>query len=188
MPSKLKKLGIFNAKEAQSSAGIGRHTLSRWVKQEKLLRIDRGLYMHPKSSIDPEELDFAMAYKYFGPDAAVSGLSALFHYGLIDQAPQQVWLIVPQAKKNERKKYKCLRTSTPFTKGIEDRGCFKITNIERTLIESLKFATKLGLRIAINATRRALKDDLTTETKLGKMATALNLKKTFDKYWEAIIL
>lgn len=62
-----------------------------------------------------------------------------------------------------------------------------MTNIERTIIEALRYSSKLGPRLAINAARKALQDNLTTERKLGEMATKLKLRPVIEKFWEAIV-
>lgn len=187
---KLKKMAIFKASQAKNQLNIGRHTLARRVQQGTVQRLSRGLYIHPKIIIDPEILDFAIACAHFGKNTAIGGLSALFYYRLINQAPQQVWIIIPKEKKSEGigKKYKCLRTSTSFSNGISTKKYFKITNIERTLLESLKFSTKIGIRTSINAARQALENRLTTEKKLALMAKKLKMKRVLKKYWEVIVI
>ena len=147
--------------------------------------------MHPDCSIDSVELDFAVACKHFGEHAAIAGTSALFYYGLIAQVPQHIWLVMQQSRKNrinlKHNKYKCLRTTTTFKYGIDKKKHFKITNIERTIVESLWFSTKLGSRLAINAARVSLAKDITTERKIGKMAERLDMESTLAKYWESIV-
>lgn len=187
--NQLKLLGIFNTKEAQVKFGISQPTLSRWAAKGRIKRIGRGLYIHPEFIIPPEELDFAIACAHFGFHSAVGGLSALFHYQLIEQIPQQIWMIVPSSRKDQssESKYKCLRTCTTMQIGIENKKHFRITNIERTLLEAMRFATKIGPRVVIAATREAFKEGLTTESKLGKMAEKLGMKAILKKYWEAIV-
>ena len=152
--------------------------------------MSRGLYIHPESSVLPEYLDFAIACSHFGFKSVIGGLSALFYYGLIEQAPEQVWLIVPPARKDEstQKKYKCLRTNTSLTIGIDKKQYFKITNVERTLLEAMKFSTKIGQRTAISSARKALREGLTTEKKLVQMSSRLKMKNVLEKYWEAIVI
>ena len=107
-------MGLFKPDEVQKKIGIAQSTLSRWVDKGFINHVSRGLYIHPQSSVSPEYLDFAIACSHFGFKSAIGGLSALFYYGLIEQVPQQVWLIVPPARKDEsiQRKYKCLRTQT----------------------------------------------------------------------------
>ena len=187
----LKNLAIFDAAQACEKAGVSRHTLSRWARSGKLHRVGRGLYTHPDCTIDPAELDFAVACKHFGEQAAIAGASALFYYGLITQVPQQIWLVVQQSRKNrinfKHNRYKCLRTATTFKHGIDKKKHFKITSIERTIVESLWFSAKLGPRLAINAARASLAEGITTERKIGKMAEQLDMESTLAKYWESIV-
>ncbi len=184
---RLKKIGMFTADTAAAKLGISQPTLSRWVKAGLIERVGRGLYQHPEADTDIKYLDFAVACATFGPKSAIGGLSALSFYGLIEQVPAQIWIIVAPEKRNSKSLYRCLRTQTSFRYGIEKMNSFYITNIERTLIESLKFASKIGPRIVIQATRKAIQQGLTTEVKLGQMARRLKLHKILEKYWEVVV-
>lgn len=184
---RLKKTGLFSAAIASAKFGVSQPTLSRWVKAGLIERVGRGLYQHPEADFNIEYLDFAVACATFGRKSAIGGLSALFFYGLIEQVPTQIWIIVAPEKRNSKSLYRCLRTQTSFRFGIEKKDSFYITNIERTLIESLKFASKIGPRIVIQAIRKAIQQGLTTEVKLGQMARRLKLHKTLEKYWESIV-
>ena len=187
---KLQSMGLFKPNDVQKKIGISQSTLSRWVDKGFIKHVSRGLYIHPQSSVLPENLDFAIACSHFGFKSAIGGLSALFYYGLIEQAPEQIWLIVPPYRKDEsaQKKYKCLRTHTSLRIGIDKKKFFKITNVERTLLEAIKFATKIGQRTVISSTRKALRERLTIEKKLVQMSVRLKMKNVLEKYWEAIII
>ena len=187
---KLQSIGLFKPDEVQKKIGISQSTLSRWVSKGFIKHVSRGLYIHPQSSVLPEHLDFAIACSHFGLKSAIGGLSALFYYGLIEQVPEQVWLIVPSSRKDEsaQRKYKCLRTHTSLRIGIDKKKHFKITNIERTLLEAMKFATKIGQRTAISSARKAFKEKLTTEKKLVQMSSRLKIKNVLEKYWESIVV
>ena len=187
---KLQSMGLLKPDEVQKKIGISQSTLSRWVDKGLIKHVSRGLYIHPQTSVLPEHLDFAIACSRFGFKSAIGGLSALFYYGLIEQAPEQVWLIVPPARKDEsnQKKYKCLRTQTSLRIGIDKKKDFKITNVERTLLEAMKFAIKIGQRTAISFARKALKERLTTKKKLVQMSSRLKIKNVLEKYWEAIVI
>ncbi len=186
-PQDVKKLGIVTAHQLQEKLGISQPTLSRWTKNSEILRLSHGFYVHPDYAIPPEELDFAIACAKFGLKSAIGGLSALYHYRLIEQPPAQVWLVVPPSKADRNRLYRNLRTKTTPKYGIDIFRFYRITNIERTVIEALKFAVKIGPRVAINAARKALQEGLTTEKKLGEMAKKLKLQSVLQKYWEAIV-
>ena len=187
---KIQSMGLFQLNEIQKKIGVSQSTLSRWTRKGLIKHVSRGLYIHPQSSVLPEHLDFAIACSHFSSKSIIGGLSALFYYGLIEQAPEQVWLIVPSSRKDEsiQKKYKCLRTHTSLRIGIDKKAYFRISNIERTLLEAMKFATKVGQRTAISSARKALTEGLTTEKKLAQMSSRLKMKNVLQKYWEAIVV
>lgn len=186
-PETLEKIGLFTAKEAWRKKRVSQPTLSRWVKSGSIERVARGFYLHPDSDFDPVTLDFSVACAKFGPHSAIGGLSALYHYGLIEQAPNQVWISIPAKRIGRNPFYRCLRTKMSPDIGIVTNGNYRITTVERALFEAMKFGSKIGPRVAINAVRRALKEGKTTELKLGQMAKRLKLRPVLEKYWEAIV-
>lgn len=48
--AKLKKAGIFKLEDAQK-IGVSQPALSRLVKQGKINRVGRGIYVHPKANV-----------------------------------------------------------------------------------------------------------------------------------------
>ena len=185
-PQIFQKKGLFTLDDTRK-AGVSHQTLYRWLKAGKILRAGRGRFIHPSNKLAPEEYEYAVACANFGKKAAVGGLTALFKYGLIEQVPQQVWVVVPTNKNSIQNVYRCLRTTTQLRDGVDDFNNYRMTNIERTLLEALKFASKIGPRVAINAVRKALKESLTTEAKLGNMASKLKMRNILEKYWESIV-
>lgn len=183
---KLKKLGVFRIVDAQR-LGVSQPTLSRWVAQGKLSRLERGLYMHPNAPRYSENLDYIIACAKFGPDSAIAGMTALFYHGLIEQVPQRIWLVVPENVQTKEAFYRCIRTQTDPKIGIEKHGDYRITNLERTIVEAFRYSSKIGLRIALRATRLALANKRTNLQKIYKQAKALKLEKFLEKYWEAIV-
>ena len=71
--TQLKKLGPFSIAQAEK-IGISHQELSRLVKEEKIHRMERGVYIHTDASF-PREIDFQIACKKFGPKSAVGGPS-----------------------------------------------------------------------------------------------------------------
>jgi predicted transcriptional regulator of viral defense system len=182
----LKKLGIFRVRDARQ-LGISQPTLSRLVKNKLITRLGTGLYVHPDAKISHHHLDYILACSKFGPKSAIGGLTALFHYGLIEQVPQRVWVMVPYNIKTNASLYRCIRTKTNPQVGIQDHGNYKITDLERTLVEAFRYASKIGLRIAFRATRTALVEKRTTLPKLHRQAKALGLENVLERHWEALI-
>lgn len=183
--SKLKKLGLFTLSQAKE-VGISHQDLSRFVKEDKVLRMARGIYRHPGITVN-REIDFQVACTKFGPNSAVGGLSALFYYNLAEQVPLQTWVLVPSEKRSREKGYRLIRTQTPLNIGIIEGNSYRIVSIERAIAEGLKLATKIGERTAIKAARDAIKQKRTTLNKIGKMAKDLGFDSYLTKYFEAIV-
>ena len=183
---KLLRLGVFHQKEAVR-AGVSAPTLSRLVQEGRILRLDQDIYRHPEADIDADTEDFVVACMKFGPHSVIGGATALFHYHLIDQAPAQIWVLVPPSKLSRTKLYRCLRTKTDLTIGVEDHGRYRITTIERSIIEAFRYASKLGLEMAIKAAKFGISQQLTTPVKIARQARALGLESTISKYWEILI-
>ena len=182
---KLKKLGIFNLAQAKNM-GLSQQSLSRLVAAHKLKRVSHGIYLHPEAELD-KDVGFQIACAKFGPEAAIGGLSALFHYNLAEQVPGHVWIIVPAKKRSNMPGYKLIRTKTKMDHGIVNEKGYRIVSVERAILEGLKYIMKIGERTALRAAREALAKKQTTELKLGKAAKELGLESVLIKYLEAII-
>ena len=182
---KIKKLGVFTLAQGKA-AGISQQDISRLVAKRDLVRLGRGIYLHPKASLD-KDVGFQIAYSKFGPDSAIGGLSALYHYNLAEQVPGEIWVIVSPEKKTRETGYKLFRTKTRPDKQIIDEKGYRIVTIERAVLEALKFITKIGERTAIKAARDALATRKTTEAKLVKAAKELELESVLAKHLEVIV-
>ena len=180
----LAKGGVFSWKEA-SQTGISRRSFQRLLKENTIRQIRRGYYVHANSKIPAEHLDFTIACKHFGPNAIIGGLTALFHYGLTDSAPRHVWVLVPTDRRRAPALFRCIRTNIPANIGVVDRGSFRITSIERTIVDAFKFSTKIGLGTAVKAARTAVFEKQTTVAKISQQAEAMGLFKMIQKHWEA---
>lgn len=182
---KFKKLGVFTLAQGKA-AGISQQDISRLVATKDLVRLDRGIYLHPKTSLD-KDVGFQIAYSKFGPGSAIGGLSALYHYNLAEQVPGEIWMMVPPEKRTRENGYRLIRTNTSLDKQIIDEKGYRIVTVERAALEALKFITKVGERTAIKAAREALATRRTTEAKLAKAARELELESVLAKYLEVIV-
>lgn len=182
---KLKKLGVFTLDQGKS-LGINQQDISRLVAAKELVRLGRGIYLHPKASLDGD-VGFQIAYSKFGSDSAIGGLSALYHYNLAEQVPGEIWVMVSPEKRTREAGYKLIRTKTRLDKQIIYEKGYRIVTVERAILEALKFITKIGVRTAIKAAREALATRRTTEAKLVKAAKELDLESVLAKHLEVIV-
>jgi len=185
--SSLQKLPLFTLEDAERR-GFSQATVSRAVSRGEIVRLERNLYRHPESNLDAQTQDFAVACVRFGPKSSIGGLSALFHYGLLEQAPQQVWVVVPPETRTRLRKYRCLRTETLAVVGVLQKPHYRITTIERSLAEAMRHSTKVGLDTAIQACRQAFKEKKSTPEKVLRTARELGFEDFVIRHWEAITL
>jgi predicted transcriptional regulator of viral defense system len=183
---KLSLLAAFTLKDA-ARAGIPRSTVARLVKREIFTRMERGVYTVATNEPVGNIGDFVVACKRCGPLSVIGGLSALFEYGLIDSVPTQVWVLVPQTVRVSDSRYRLLRTKRNLTEGVVRKDGYRITSIERSVLDALVFASKIGERNAIAAAIKALKQGDTTEKKLFQLASKIGALRYLDKYWQAIV-
>lgn len=181
---KVRRMGVFNLEEAVK-LGIGQQRLSDLVQEGRLLRISRGLYMHPEVELR-SEIEFEIAHANLGEDSVIGGLSALFYYDFIEQVPQQTWVLVPPNKKTSLQKYRLIRSKVSLNIGVLVEEKYKIVNRERALVEGLKLSTKIGERTALSAVKKALSEGSTSLMKMNNMANKLGMTSVFDKYFEVL--
>lgn len=182
--SNIRRLGIFTLGQGKE-IGLSQQDISRLVTAKDLTRVGRGIYLHPDAILD-RDVGFQIAFAKFGPEAAIGGLSALYHYSLAEQIPGEVWVLVPPGKRTRVRGYKLIRTKTRLDKEIVGEKGYRIVSVERAILEGLKFITKIGERTAIKAAREALAGGQTTELRLAKAAKELGLGSVLAKYLEVI--
>lgn len=182
--SQLKKQGVFTRSQAEAM-GLSHQSLSRLVKDEKIIRVGRGMYLHSDADLG-RDIDYQMACMKFGPKSVIGGLTALFQYNLIEQIPGQVWVLVPPTQVTHTRLYRLIRTKIKLDRGIISENGYRIVSVERAVLEGLKMAKKIGERTAIQAARAALATGQTTEGKLGRAAKELGFDSVLTRYFEMI--
>lgn len=183
--SVLKLKNVFTPEEA-AKAGLTRRDLAEKVQKKEILRLAQGLYLDATAGLPPEHIDFIAAQHKFGKNALIGGLSAFFHHGLIDQPPQQIWVVVPPATRTTDRRYRLIRTKGTLDIGIEKHDLFRICDIDRAIIEAFRFSAKMGLQNAVAAAIRAIKEKKTTFPKIMAMARAMGYESAILKHGETL--
>ncbi len=183
---KIKLLSLFTAKDVEH-LGVHPATLWRWAKAGIIEKVDRGMYWHPDSKLSEEDLGFAVACKLFGEHSLIGGLSALEYYRLIDFSPRRIWVVVPHHKATTRNRFRLLHSNTDPSIGIDSHPFFRISNMERTLVEALRYSSKIGADVAMTAAMSAIHRNQTNPEKVLRMARKLDLEFAVMRHWEALI-
>lgn len=182
---KLKELGLFRLSEA-INLGISHQSILRLVEDRVVDKLGRDLYKHSEVIIDPREEDFAIACSKFGSSAVIGGLSALAYHCLTDIVPTQIWVFVPSNRRTENPIYRLIRTSKNTSVGIEKHRWFQITSLERTIVDSFRYASKVGIDVGLLAGRQAVREQRTSAEKILEMARSLGFEKYIIPNWGAL--
>lgn len=175
----------FTYSEACES-GLTKYAIAKLIESGELERIERGLYRAVGEDLSDEEL-YRRAIKKVGEPAAVCLLSALSHYELTDIIAKQVWLMVPAEKRIKSSNIKLYRArDLKWRVGIDSHRGYKMTSLERTIIDSLTLKTIISPRVGLDALKRAIANKKTDVSKIIKVANALGVSHRIMPYLEAL--
>ena len=166
--------------------GITPAQLIQFLQNEHVHRLSRGVYILSGADLSDEAQFQAATMRIDGP-SAVCLMSALAFYGITDHIPKKVWLLVPEDKHSAHKDIRLLRSRNPKWKiGIDPHKGYKITNLERSIVDALTTKRVLGFSVGVSALKSALQGKKTTLDKIIKMATQLGVDHRVMSYIEAL--
>lgn len=165
--------------------------LTRMVKKGSLVRVARGLYALPDRKLSEHASLCEIAVKY--PQGIICLLSALRYHGVGTQSPFEVWLAIPNKARPPALEYPPLRivrfSGVSLTEGIEthfiDGVPVRITSVARTVVDCFKFRNKIGINVALEALREALRDKKTTINVLWCFAEMNRVTNIIRPYLES---
>ena len=166
--------------------------ISRLVGKGELIRVGRGRYVLPQAE-HSENLGLALVAAAV-PRSVICLLSALRFHGIGTQAPHEVWIAVAQGAARPRLDYPPVRVTvvsgSAFTFGVErhpvDGVPVRIYSPAKTVADCFKFRNKIGLDVAIEALREALRAKRCTREELWAAATECRVSTVIRPYLEAI--
>lgn len=157
------------------AAGLTRHHFRKLLKLGLIEQLSRGLYSG-KEIVWEDDHQFRSASVRAGNPSAICLLSSLAYYGLTDEIPNQIWIMVPFEKRTQFPDIKLFRTRNPhWDIGIEQHSGFRITSIDRTLLDCIVYRSKLGSQIGIQALKLALTQKKTKIRNIAELARKLGV-------------
>lgn len=172
--------------------GVPRIVLTRMVREGVLEKVSRGLYRKPDTFLSENEtlVDIALV----APRAIFCLLSALQFHGLTTQLPREVWIAMPQGSRVPKMDYPPIRmmrfSGKTYSEGIQtvvrDRVALKIYSPAKTVVDCFKFRNKVGLDVALEALKDALKKKKATRDELYYFAKIERVIKIILPYLEAM--
>ncbi|PWU17894.1 MAG: hypothetical protein C5B49_08090 [Bdellovibrio sp.] len=161
--------------------------LAKQIQNGEVVRLSKGVYASPKD-IEGIEGDFFRATRIVGKPSSICLISALKFYGLTEQMFGGIWILVPYARSAPpARSLRTVRSRSPhFRIGIVDHGQFRITDLERTIVDCFRYSRMVGMTTAVSALKQVIADGLTTRDKVYAMARRLRVEKKVIPYLESL--
>ena len=173
--------------------GIPRESLLRLYRQGALVRPARGVYALADSSVT-EHHTLAVAVKLV-PRGVVCLLSALRFHTLTTQDPHEIWMAIDFKARKPSIEYPRLRVvrfsgralvegvETHVIEGIEVR----VYSAAKTVADCFKYRNKIGVDVAIEALRNALRTRKATVDEIHRFAKLCRVANVMRPYLESAV-
>ena len=174
-------------------AGVARVQLSRLVAAGELIRLARGVYTAPGVVLPGSEEGVLVVAERI-PEARLCLLTALRLHGLTTQAPIEVWIAIGNKDRPPRLDWPPLKvvrfSGEALAAGLESHAIgnrqVRVTNVAKTVADCFKFRNLVGLDVAIEALRDALRARATSVDELWKYARICRVTRIMRPYLEAL--
>jgi predicted transcriptional regulator of viral defense system len=184
--------GIVSTVEVRSQ-GIHHEYLRQLCKEGKLVLVGRGLYSLPDADVTVHH-GLAQARKAI-PKGVICLLSALRFHEIGTQAPHEVWVAIDRRAARPRAKSPRMRivrfSGKSLTEGIDEHNVegvlVRIYNPAKTVADCFKYRNKIGLDVALEALREAIRARRCTTDELWRYAKICRVTEIMRPYMEAII-
>ncbi len=184
--------GVVSSGEVRS-LGIHHEYLRRLCSGGGLVRVGRGLYSLPNAEVTAHH-GLAQAAKAV-PKGVICLLSALRFHEIGTQSPHEVWLAIDRRAAGPRAKYPKMRivrfSGKALTEGIDEHTIegvrVKIYNPAKTVADCFKYRNKIGLDVALEALREAIRLRKCTVDELWNYAKVCRVAEVMRPYMEAIV-
>jgi predicted transcriptional regulator of viral defense system len=183
--------GVFRTQEL-ARLGVSRPRLARLVASGRAERVARGLYRFGEHTVT-ESHSIALASKRV-PSGIVCLLSALTFHHIGTQLPHQVWLAIPSKGRTPKVPdlpIRIVRFSGAMLRyGVETRTVegveVRVTSPARTVVDCFRFRRTVGLDVALEALREALRGRRATRDQIRRAAEACRAITVVRPYLEAV--
>lgn len=173
--------------------GIAREFLLRLYRQGLLVRPARGVYALADSPVT-EHHSLAVAAKLV-PRGVVCLLSALRYHGLTTQDPHEIWMAIDFKARKPSVKVPALRvvrfSGRALVEGIDTQPIegvpVRIYGPAKTVADCFKSRNKIGIDVAIEALRDALRKRKATVDEIYRFAKVCRVGNVIRPYLESAV-
>ena len=172
--------------------GISFRQLQRLVAAGTVEKLGAGVYR--LSEVEPNEFETIAMVATAAPDAIVCLLSALRIHEIGTQSPRQVWLAIDRKARIPRRlpaKARIVRFSGQMlTYGVVTQSMqgvrVRLTNPARTVVDCFRYRNKIGLDVAMEALRDAVRSRKAMVSEIDRAAEVCHIRTVIGPYLEAL--
>jgi predicted transcriptional regulator of viral defense system len=172
--------------------GVSFRQLQRFVAEGTVEKLGGGVYR--LSEVEPNEFETIAMVATAAPDAIVCLLSALRIHEIGTQSPHQVWLAIDRKARVPRRlpaKVRIVRYSGPMlTYGVVTQSMqgvkVRLTNPARTVVDCFRYRNKIGLDVAMEALRDAVRSRKAMVSEIDRAAEVCRIRTVIGPYLEAL--
>jgi predicted transcriptional regulator of viral defense system len=172
--------------------GMSFRQLQKLVAEGAVEKLGGGVYR--LSEVETNEFETIAMVATAAPDAIVCLLSALRIHEIGTQAPRQVWLAIDRKARIPRRlpaAVRVVRFSGPMlTYGVVTRSIqgvrVRLTNPARTVVDCFRYRNKIGLDVAMEALRDAVRSRKATVSEIDRAAEVCRIRTVIRPYLEAL--
>lgn len=162
------------------------------VEAGTVAKVARGLYR--QTNIKPDEFETVAMVASAVNGAIVCLLSALVLHRIGTQTPHEVWIALNRKARKPTAlpaRVRIVRFSGPMlTYGIQTRSVLgvpvRVTSPARTVVDCFRYRNKLGLDVALEALRDAIRSRRATVDEIVRAAEVCRVRTVIRPYLEAL--
>lgn len=172
--------------------GVSFPQLQRLVAEGKVEKIAGGVYR--LSEVETSEFETIAMVATAAPNAIVCLLSALRIHEIGTQSPRQVWLAIDRKARIPSRlpaKVRIVRFSAQMlTYGVVTQSMqgvrVRLTNPARTVVDCFRYRNKIGLDVAMEALRDAVRSRKAMISEIDRAAEVCRIGTVIRPYLEAL--
>jgi predicted transcriptional regulator of viral defense system len=192
--SALKRAGIgaFFRPRDVLPLGCTYYQLQRLLAEGRVEKVGVGLYR--LSEVEATELETIAMVAAAVPTAIVCLLSALRVHDIGTQSPRQVWLAIDRKARKPRRLPAAVSivrfSGAMLTYGVTTQAMqgvsVRLTNPARTVVDCFRYRNKIGLDVALEALRDAVRSRKAMVSEIDRAAEVCRIRTVIGPYLEAL--
>jgi predicted transcriptional regulator of viral defense system len=185
-------LGAFFRPRDVLPLGVSFRQLQRLVAGGTVEKFGSGLYR--LSEVEPNELETIAMVASAVPKAIVCLLTALRVHEIGTQSPRDIWIALDRKSRKPSRVPARLRivrfSGAMLTYGVVRRSMLgvpvSITSPARTVVDCFRYRKKVGIDVAMEALRDAVRSRITTVDEIVRAAEVCRARTVMRTYLEAL--